>query len=168
MSKTKKVKKVVADAAFTEGVHEESFKEWFFSKLEGMFVDNIPLDAIKELPPRYMYLGGMIAHLASITCFIFFIYTGFENARNTEFISLSEEDGECTAVTRQNTGQYLATDTGYWEGSEFYDPALAIYKVDYFGLDIDTEGYQSMMSGFRSTIEAVGAKAESQVSVAAL
>lgn len=158
MKKPVKVKKVVADAAFTEGVQEESFKEWFFSKLDGMFIDNIPLDAIKELPTRYMYFAGTISHIASLACFIFFIYTGYNTTRNTEFISLTDTDGECSAVTRQNTGQYLATDTGYWEGSEFFSTVIAIYKVDFFGLNIDTANYEHMIRGFRSSIEELGAK----------
>jgi hypothetical protein len=78
------------------------------AKIDGMFVDNIPMDAIKELPARYMYLGGIIAYAGAIACFVYFIYNGYDTARNTEFISLSEDDGECEPVTRQNTGIYIA------------------------------------------------------------
>lgn len=160
MKKQSKTKKIVADAAFTDGVQEGSFKDWIVSKLDGMFVDNIPLEAIKDLPARYMYVGGMIAHLASIACFVFFISTGYNNARNTEFISLSKSEGECTDVTRQNTGEYLATDTGYWEGNEKFDPALAIYKVNFYSLNIDTSGYKAMISGFKDSITEIGATAK--------
>ena len=55
--KPPKIRKEKVDATFTEGVQQESFKEWFISKIDVMFVENIPLDAIKELPARYMYLG---------------------------------------------------------------------------------------------------------------
>jgi hypothetical protein len=158
--KAVKVRKEKVDAAFTEGVQEqESFKEWILAKLDSMFVDNIPMDAIRELPTRYMYLGGSITYIGALVCFIFFLYSGYDTARNTEFISLSETDGECYAVTRENSGIFLATDTGFWEGTEAYSAALAIYKVEFYRLDLTQEEYEVMVNRFQDSIRPVGQKA---------
>ena len=104
----------------------------------------------------------MLAYASAIACFVFFIYTGYDTARNTEFISLSENDGECSAVTRQNTGTYLATDEGYWEGDENYNTALTIYRADFFSLDVDTDEYKAIINRFRASIEELAILAETQ------
>lgn len=160
-NKRKKAKKVVADPSFTEGVQEESFKEWFISKLDNMFVDSIPMDAVRELPGRYMYIAGAITHMAAIACFVYFIYTGYDNAINTSFISLSDSEGYCESVSKQNSGTFLATETGYWDGTEGYEPALTKYRVDFFGLKATADEYKSIIREFRSEIEAVGNMAKS-------
>ena len=63
-----KVRKASVDAEFTEGVQAQSFLNWAAMKIDNMFVDNIPLDAIKDLPLRYMYFAGKVAAL-KICCF---------------------------------------------------------------------------------------------------
>jgi hypothetical protein len=60
---------------------------------------------------------GTIAYLASLSCFAYFAYTAFNIERKQQFISLSEDDGECESVPLSITGDYTATSEGYWEGS---------------------------------------------------
>jgi hypothetical protein len=62
-----------ADAGFADREPEpedETLKEYLTRKVDAIFIDNIPLDAIKELPRKYMYLLGFLAHSLSITCFM--------------------------------------------------------------------------------------------------
>lgn len=159
MNKQKKVKKVTADVTFTEGVQEESLKEWLASKLDAMFVDNIPLDAIKELPERYMYVAGLIAHAAAGACLLYFVLTGYWVATKKEFITVNSDDGICESISRENGGKYLVTDTGYWDGTDGFDPALTIYRMEFFSFAMTQDDYKSLMREFKDEIKGIAAGA---------
>ena len=62
-----------------------SFNEWLRNKVDKIFTDNIPISSIKDMGGIYMYIGGVLA-----CCFVYFTWTGYEQARNTRIISLED------------------------------------------------------------------------------
>lgn len=162
MKRSAKVKKVTTDAAFTEGVREESFVEWIVSKFDNMFIDNLPLDTIKELPPRYMYFTGSIVHITTIACLLYFIYTGYDTATTVQFVSVNDDDGICSEISRQNSGSFLATNDGYWEGNERYAPSNAIYQLDYYSYATTMTEYRKLIRDFKAEMKDLGRRATRQ------
>ena len=59
---------------------------------------------------------GLVAYMATLLCFGYFVVTAYSIERKQQFISLSEYDGECESVALSITGDYMATSEGYWDG----------------------------------------------------
>ncbi len=92
-SKKERVKKAQTNfAASTEEV--ETLGHFMIRKLDDVFVKNIPLQSIRDLPVRYMYIFGALAHLLLISTFIYFTYNGYHSALKTTFVST--ENGKFT------------------------------------------------------------------------
>ena len=72
-------------AATTDEV--ETLANFMIRKLDDVFVKNIPLQSIRDLPVRYMYIFGALAHLLMITTFVYFTYTGYHQTLQTSFVS---------------------------------------------------------------------------------
>ena len=67
-----------------------SFNEWLRNKVDKIFTDNIPISSIKDMGGTYMYIGGVLAYCFFFGCFVYFTWTGYEQARNTRIISLED------------------------------------------------------------------------------
>jgi hypothetical protein len=141
-----KVKRNVADKAFIETtVGEPSFYEWLMAKFETAFVENIPVESMKELPRNYMFAFGMIAYLGSFACFIYFIYTGYDQMTTKQFITPNSNDGDCTAVLRPVDGEYLADRLGFWSGAILFQYSNALYQVNMRHFKATSKEYRKMM-----------------------
>lgn len=60
----------------SEEKEEPTLYEWLVEKVDELFINNIPLESIRELPPTYMYSLGSIAYTLSIFCLIWFSVAG--------------------------------------------------------------------------------------------
>jgi hypothetical protein len=160
----KKVQKLEVDPTFTEGTQEESFSEWIKRKLNEIFVDNIPLSAIKDLPIFFMYSMGAFAYVLSITCFIYFIVVGYQSGVNTKFIALSGSTGDarCEPIPRGITGTYYATVDGYWSGENNFQYSNAIYTFDMFNYQSTTDQFRHLMLDFKKELASLGELAQNQ------
>lgn len=120
----------MSDKAFTETVKEPSFYEWLFIKLDTAFVENIPVESMKELPRNYMYLFGFIAYVASFSCFLYFTWTGYQQMTSKEFITPNLNDGDCKAVLRPVDAVYLGDRLGMWSGDNLFQYSNALYQIN--------------------------------------
>lgn len=57
-------------------IEEESYFNYFLSSADEFFVENIPVDSIKELPPPFKYSFGFLSLAATGMIFIYFTITG--------------------------------------------------------------------------------------------
>lgn len=124
---------------------EESFREYALRLMKTKFVETIPSNSIKELQPKYLYTFGAIAHLFSLACFIYFIWTGFMNAMSVQFISLNKEDGRCNAVLKPVTGTFLGDIQGQWFGNPEFDLSLSKYSLELQNYEHSIHEYREMM-----------------------
>lgn len=76
-----------------------------------------------------MWAIGTIAYILSLLTFFYFIATGYRIQRTQEFVSLSEDDGECSEVALTVEGSYYATASGIWEGAESFQYNNAPYFI---------------------------------------
>ena len=104
--------------------------EWLTGKFHEKFIENIPSDSIKDLPSKYIIPVGTFAYIAATICFGYFIYVGYVTARKQQFISLDEDDGECSVVSTTVDGTYFGSKYGTWQGEEGFKFTHALYRVD--------------------------------------
>jgi hypothetical protein len=153
-----KVKTAKVDEKFTEGVQEETLIQYVQSKLYRGFVDNIPLEAIRELPPAYMLVFGFLAYALSGYCFFWFIIKGFKRAMSTEFISLDDSDGECESVPKQNSGTYYGTSDGEWSGDYDFWLSRAMYTLALTNYNNNYKSYKVMMDTIHDEVIELGVR----------
>ena len=155
-----KVKTSKVDETFTEGVQEETLMEYVQSKLYASFVNNIPLEAIRELPGMYMIVFGVLAYLLSSFCFFYFIMTGFKRALRTEFITLDKGDGVCETIAKQNSGIYYGTSDGEWSGDENFWLSRSMYSFDLINYIQNYKNYKKTMGLIHDELQQLGVQAK--------
>jgi hypothetical protein len=156
-----KKKKVIIDELI-EQEKELTMTEWLSMKIDEVFVDNIPLDPIKQLPRNYKYIFGSIAHFFSITILFGFLIWGYQQATNRTFISLHESDGICDEIPLSVTGTYRADVNGYWEGATEFRAPVAPYYLSLIDFRADTKTYRSLMQKVHSQLSELGDAAKKQ------
>jgi hypothetical protein len=156
-----KKKKVIIDELI-EQEKELSMTEWLSMKIDEVFVDNIPLDPIKQLPRNYKYLFGSIAYVFSITILFGFLIWGYLQATNRTFMSLHSSDGICNEIPISITGDYRADQNGNWEGATEFREPVAPYYLSLIDFRADTKTYRSLMQQVHSELGRIGEAAKQQ------
>lgn len=156
MAAAAKRKRNVADKAFTETIEEPTFYEWLIAKLDRAFVENIPVESMKELPPRYMYIFGVFAYVASFACFIYFAWEGYRQLTTKEFITPNSNDGDCHSVLRSVDAVYLGDRLGMWSGDSLFQYSNALYQVNLRKFRETTKSYSSKMSIVGYELDLIG------------
>jgi hypothetical protein len=154
-----KVRKNVADKAFTETTKEPTFYEWLLIKLDTAFVENIPVESMKELPTNYMYIFGFIAYIASFSCFLYFAYTGYQQLSSKKFITPNLNDGECQAVLRAVDAVYLGDRLGMWSGDNLFQYSNALYQVNLRKFKHSLKDYSRKMEYVGDELDKIGQSA---------
>lgn len=112
---------------------DESMKEYLLRTLNKTFIDNIPVDEVKELPPFYMYLVGSILEVGTLGLFIYLVYSGYVQGVNQQFMSLQSSSGICTPVLTPVTGSYYIDTQGLWETTAGFSYTKSLYKFEFTG-----------------------------------
>ena len=87
---------------------EQSMLDYTLSQLDSKFKDNIPIGAILELPPFFLYMFGAIAELLMLGTFIFYFSQVYTQGMSQKFISITNDTGLCEPVERSITGEFNA------------------------------------------------------------
>jgi len=132
---------------------EETFKDWLLEKLDDMFVDSLPMDAIRDLPPVYMYVVGTVVQITALALFVYFIIQGYQQGISQQYISLQSNNGICESVPAPLTGTFLADINGNWQASEHFDVTLAAYIFQFQDLNVDLATYSMMISNLQTKLE---------------
>ena len=104
-----------------------------------------------------MYYFGTVAYMAAIALFVYFTYTSYNANRNTAFISLSTDDGECNEVAISVTGSYLADDNGNWVGTEDFVYSDSPYQLVLNSFHVaHQDKFKEMMQTFRDSLDYIG------------
>lgn len=54
----------------------QSLKQFVFKKADDLFLENLPVESIKQLPPFYKYSFGIAVFCVFLGTFIYFVYAG--------------------------------------------------------------------------------------------
>lgn len=151
-----KRKKNVADIAFTETITEPTFYEWLMMKFDHAFVENIPVESLKELPLAYMYIFGGVAYVASFACFLYFAWAGYKQLTTKEFITPNSNDGICHSVLRSVDAVYFGDRLGFWSGDSLFQYSNALYQVNLRKFKESTKSYSSKMQTVGDELKLIG------------
>jgi hypothetical protein len=68
------------DTSVSEFVEQDSkqptLMEWLSDLIDGIFVENLPSEYIKDLPSRYLYTIGLMSYAGFFFCLVFFFLQG--------------------------------------------------------------------------------------------
>ena len=115
-------------------------------KVDEFYVDSIPSDDVKAMPPRYMYpIGGFI--LTILLCvFIAVFLPSYLQAIHQKYLAPGSTASQfCDQVTISNSGDFLATQNGYWIGGTEFQYSLSSYMLAVENLNVDTAEYSTFM-----------------------
>ena len=141
----------------------ESFRDYFLTKLNDMFLQYLPSDDIKAMSPEYLYPIGIIALVCLLGIFLSIFLNGFYTAVKTEYLSPTDSDiasKHCVTIPTINTGAYLATESGYWQGADGFQFAEATYLLSATSLKIGVEQYRQVMNSAYISLINIGTFSE--------
>jgi hypothetical protein len=161
MPPTKKIVKSKID--FENDEEEENLLDFMYRKLNDAFVENIPLQSIRDLPTRFMYIFGLLAHLVATTTFMYFTYIGYIDLTTQPYLSLDKYSGDCTAVTKQVSGVFVGDAQGYWAGVSAFSDEYGLYRLELNNFAHDLPDYYEFMHDFGHELYEIGAGAEERI-----
>jgi hypothetical protein len=127
---------------------DETFFDYAYRTFQTKFVQALPMGAIRELPSTYMFFFGTFAYIFSLSCFVYFVVTGYNAALASKFVSISNDAGKCLHVLRPVIGTFTA-DNRYWDSKPDYDPSFGRYVLE-------LNEYEDQLQGYKSTMTKVG------------
>jgi hypothetical protein len=147
-----------------ESTFTEIWWEKITSEVDTGFLDSIPSEDVKQLPPRYLYPIGMVIVAILVVIFIAVLVPGYASAVRTRFLSPagSGDPRYCTDVTISNTGSFLATQYGAWQGSSDFAYSNATYQINLVNVQMDEQQFSASMKDFNAQLAEVGKQATSQ------
>lgn len=141
---------------FENEEEDETLIGFMSRKLDAAFVNNIPLQSIRDLPDRYMYLFGALAHIFSISCFLYFTYIGYTALRTQKTLSLDDNSGICRLVGKEVSGVYVGDEFGHWAGVSSFKDEYGLYRLELNNFKDGKEEYQKIMRYFKQLLREVG------------
>lgn len=145
----------------------DSWKEilfWIPNKLHEMFITFLPLSEAREYPPRFMYLTGVIAF--TLIGVFFFTLFGFLFITNIRNVYLSPANGgpdfsgaRCEEIQSTNTGIFLGTKEGIWEGNSGFQYSEATYIITASNWKMSLNDYSSAMNQLYTFLSQLGNQA---------
>jgi hypothetical protein len=158
VAKKDKRKMLTANIIKDDSEQEMSFYEWLIFKLDVMFVENIPLQSIKELQPNYMYFFGFLSYILMTGCFLYFCQQGYLNSRRKEYVAVDQTEGDCEDIPRSVSGAWLASQSGLYEGDVDFSYPEAMYMLEFTSLSKTKEEYRILMDEYEDQLNILAAK----------
>mmetsp|Transcript_12931 Transcript_12931/g.13968 ORF Transcript_12931/g.13968 Transcript_12931/m.13968 type:complete len:954 (+) Transcript_12931:39-2900(+) len=159
------------DQLFPLGLEDESIDEtwvnisattFLYHKFREFFIDNIPVELVKQLPTCWRFTLGLCCYGFALLVFIYFCLSNYQSAVNSEYIALDSNNGICQTVPIPVTGTYYADANGNWEGTadfKYYQAPYAFFYNNFIADDFTT--YQAMMKVFYGSLSHYGQMAKS-------
>jgi len=108
------------------------FMEAVVEATDDVFQNNIPSDAVKDMPSNYRYVFGLLIYAGMIATFVYFFYSVYENTATTQYLALDAADGAtCKTVYKAFSGDFLADVNGKFEGAKNFDFTQSLYRFNF-------------------------------------
>ena len=112
-------------------------RQWlrgFLRKFDAVFTQIIPIEDVKDMPVRYKYGIGGAALLGLIGIFLALFITSYQRQKQQHFLAplksnSHQASSNCETILVSNTGQYMATEYGLWEGAVGFNYSQAAYSI---------------------------------------
>ena len=131
----------------------KTWMEWIEENVDFLMdfaAESIPSEEIHAAPKWFRNSVAIFFYVILTIIFIVFFVQGYNDTINTEFLSPlsnpnSEADSFCENLPTTNTGAYLATMNGYWEGNQSFEYSSASYQLQVSSFSADVAYYRSGM-----------------------
>lgn len=115
----------------------------------------IPID----IPKPVQLACGVFNVMLLLTIFVCLFYFGFTNVMSTVYLSpvhSSEASQYCELIAQTNSGDYLGTAAGVWEGNAKFVYSSAIYRITLTSYTATQQQYQVAMEKIYSNLQYLG------------
>jgi hypothetical protein len=117
-------------------------------KCQELFITYLPYSEFREYPPSYMFLAGSL--LFAFLGVFFFSLFGYLFATNLSTVYLApgnsgDSVSTCQEILSTNTGVFLGTEKGIWEGSNGFGYSEATFAMHASNWQLSKAGYASIM-----------------------
>jgi hypothetical protein len=129
-----------------------------FESVNDYFIDLVPSRTVKELHPYFAYsIGGfMIAIL--LGAFLAILIRGYQTELARKYLSPvgSGDSTLCESVTISNSGDYLLSKEGYWEGSSDFSYNIGMYQITILNTELSSSDYNDWIDYFKAATNYYG------------
>ena len=87
--------------------------------------------------------------------FALFLWDGYGKAKNEQFLSLSNNAGDCEQEPRTLSGVFYVDTNGYWSGRSDYNPSEAMFSVELSNFAHDFRDYQKFTAILTENMELI-------------
>jgi hypothetical protein len=131
----------------------------FLGHMEELFITYLPYPDFREYPPEFMFLAGSV--LCILIVVFFCTMFGYLFATNISTIFLSPADGGddtsiCEEIVSPNTGIYLSSRNGFWEGSDGFQYVDATMALSATNWKIKSADYSYLMNQLYKALTLLG------------
>ena len=134
--------------------------DFLMIKIHDGFIQAIPSNDIRDMPPGFMYSFGIIVFLLLVALFLIIFILSYGVAVDTQYLSpLYYHDTAspyCKTIPISNSLSLKATQQGYWEGSSGFQYSEASYIASVTNWEVSPEGYADVMNLLYGAIQDVG------------
>lgn len=138
----------------------EKMKERLKSLARELFVGWIPSDDIRQMPPRYMYLFGVILLFCLLAVFLSLLVDGIITNQNQIFLSplvnSDQPSPNCDTIETSNTGAFLGTQGGVWQGQNGFVFSEGAFEITVTNFAISADDYALIMVNLYNILIYVG------------
>jgi hypothetical protein len=137
----------------------EKASNFLRDKMSEMFVKAIPSDTIRDMPPKYLYFNGVLLILILIGIFLALFCSAYFKGLEQEFLSPlsgTTADNFCETISTSNTGNFLATQSGNWQGGENFQYSEAAYLASLTSFTVSESSYANVMDSLYVDLSNIG------------
>jgi hypothetical protein len=118
----------------------------------GLIEDVIPSPTIKDMHPKFGLPFGIFMMFAGVILFLLILTKGYLSEIQERYLSPSTTSSSslCDSVSISNSGSYLLSTEGYWEGDSSFSYSTAIYRMTILNLEMSEDKYESFINAFQS------------------
>lgn len=134
---------------------------FLYRKANEVFIQRIPSEDIRDMPPSFMYPIGSVAFLILLAIFLVVFTLSYQAQIGTEFLSplsgtTTDASPYCETISVSNSGTLRATQSGYWEGAAGFQYSEASYIATVTNWQVTPEEYADALNLLYFSIAAVG------------
>ncbi|RYH06537.1 hypothetical protein EON65_42725 [archaeon] len=124
---------------------------WYDNFMFDYFPPSQDFPPLLRQPFGFMFLAG------TIVIFVTLFVTGFNQAKSKVFLAPAQSaEGLCKPVPVANTGAFLGTTEGFWQGSRNFSFAKAAYVVTMNDLSITESEYVDVFTDIEGAMRSIG------------
>lgn len=138
-------------------------KAWdtFKSAVNEWFIDHMPSEDVKQMPPAFFYPIGSLLFVILIIIYFSIFIPNYNATIDTEFLAPTDFDGadHCHSSPISTTGDFLATFDGEWQGSTSFQYSKASYLLSLSNAQYTEAEYKSTMDHYYANLQELGQRA---------